>query len=151
MDSCCDIVPTGSANVGPRDIFDRKPGGIAALTRVDARSDINWLVDIAELEVAECDIAHAALAWVSLDPSRVGGVVAFEVLEQDIVDVVWPVSIAKGADDCAPRLVASHVADINILAVAFDRNAVLGNNVRTVDEGKYRETLHRNTQPSSFE
>jgi len=69
------------------------------LTRVNAWSNIDGLVDVAELKVPEGDISHTALTRICLDPCCVGGVVAFEILEQDVIDVVGAVSITERAND----------------------------------------------------
>lgn len=65
------------------------------MARVNAWSDVDGLVDVAELKVPEGDISNTTLTRICLDPCCVGGVVAFEILEQDVIDIVGAVSITK--------------------------------------------------------
>jgi len=135
VDPCCHVIATCSFDVGPSDIFNGKSRRVAALAGINAWRDIDWLVDVAKLKVAESNIAYASLARISLDPSGVGRVVAFEILEQNVIDVVWAVPIAQRANNCAPALIAGHVAHVDVFAVAFNGNAVLAENKRVVDVG----------------
>jgi len=120
-----DIIPTRPLNIRPCNILNRKSRAVTPIPGVNTRRDVNGLIDVAELEIAESDVADAALAGVGLDPRGVGRVVAFEVLEEDIVDVVGAVAVAEGSDDGAPGFVAGYVADVDVFAVAFDGDAVL--------------------------
>jgi len=120
-----DIVPTGALDVRPGDILNREARTVAVLSRVDAGRHVYRLVNIAELKVSEGDVSDVTLTRICLDPCRVGRVVAFEVLEQDVIDRVGAVSVAEGADHGAPGFVACHVADVDVFAVGFDRDAVL--------------------------
>lgn len=51
--------------------------------------------------------------------------VAFKVLEEDVVDCLGRLAVPEGAYDCTSRLVAGDVLGDDVLGVAFYRDAVL--------------------------
>lgn len=124
MDPCPNVVPARPADILPPHIVDAQAATITVLLRVNARCDVNGLVYVVELDVAEGDVVHAPLACVGLDPGCVGRVNAFDVFEEDVVDVIDCV-VANGADDHASRLVAGDVVDVHVGRVSLRANAVL--------------------------
>jgi hypothetical protein len=76
----------------------------------------------------ERNILHMTNARVRFDPCGVGAVDGSDVGKCDIVHIFRDGSgIAEGAYDHGTRLVACYVGDVNVGAIAFDRDAVLDN------------------------
>lgn len=122
----CDIISTRARDVFPRHIADLQSTAVAIAVRVDARRDVDGLVDVDEVYVAECDVTHVTLSRICLDPGGVGGVDCFDVLKDDVFDVFWDVGgITHGANAHGTGFVAGHVFDVDVGAVAFDGYAVL--------------------------
>lgn len=125
VDSDSDIVPARAGDVLPPHITDAQVRAVAVGVAVDAAADVDGLVDVLYLKVAERDIPDVALARVCLDPGGVGAVHAADVFEDDVVDIIDGV-ISKRADHSTAALVTSDVANGDIGAVTFDGDAVLG-------------------------
>ena len=78
------------------------------------------------MDVAKGHISHISAAGIGLDPSGVAAVMKLNVLEDNVLDVVWLVGVASYAADAhASGPVAGDVTDMHIGAVAFDRDTVL--------------------------
>lgn len=122
-----DVVARGAGDVDPADVGDGEAALVAGAGGVDARGDVDGLVDVLGDDVGEGDVLDVAVAAVRLDPRRVGAVRALDVVEDDVVDEVGRVArvVAQAADRRAPGLVAVHVFDDDVAAVAFDGDAVV--------------------------
>jgi hypothetical protein len=58
----------GTPDILPSNVRNLQPRGVAALASVDAGRYVHWPIDIAEFEVAECDLAYIAGPCVYPDP-----------------------------------------------------------------------------------
>lgn len=127
MNRRSNIIPTSPRHIDPAHILDGQAALIAAARRVDARGDVDGLVDVLGADVGEGDVAHEPVAAVGLDPGCVGAVRAGDVVEGHVLHEVWRVAgvVAQRADGRAAGLVAVHVGDLDVGAVAFDGYAVL--------------------------
>ena len=86
------------------------------------------------MEVAEGDVADVALAGVRLDPANVARVGGLDVIENDVLNIVRLVGVgADAADSHDAGLVAGHIADMDVGAVALDADAVLGRSVQDAE------------------
>lgn len=119
MDPRRDVIPARPRHVLPPNVADAQPRAVAVAVAVDARADVDGLVDVLHVEVAERHVAHVALPRVRLDPGGVAGVDAADVLVEDVVDEVDRV-VTEGADYCAPGFVAGDVVDVDVAAITFD-------------------------------
>ncbi len=67
MDADGDVVAAGASDVAPGDVGNGEARRVAAVARVDARGDVDGLVDVVDDDVLEGDVAHVAGARVGLD------------------------------------------------------------------------------------
>ena len=80
------IISASARNVLPSNVLDRDSAVVAARSRVNARRNVDGLVDVVEYEIAEGDVADMAIGRVRLNPGCVGGVVTGKVIEDHIVN-----------------------------------------------------------------
>jgi hypothetical protein len=83
-----DIVSTCARDVLPSHIADLQPTGIAVVVRVNAWGDVDGLVDVLEVDIAECNVTDKSLAWVRFDPSGIGAVNCLDIFEEDVLNIV---------------------------------------------------------------
>ena len=113
-----DVVSRHAGDVPPCHVRDGQPARVAAVAAVDAGRDVDGLVDALNVDVFKGDVTNVALARVRLDPSRVGGMLASDILKDNVVDEVHCV-VADAPDAGAARLTADYVAHVDVGAVTF--------------------------------
>ena len=124
MNSSADVVSRSAPDALPSDITDPQSARITVLVRVDAGGDVDGLVNIVEFKVAEGDIVHSTASRIRLDPCSVGGMSALDVLEKDVVDIVYN-SVSDRTNNHAAGLVAGNIANVHVRRVSLSTNAII--------------------------
>ncbi len=71
MDPGCDVVAARARDILPGDVGDGDMAAVAILRRVDARDDVDGLINLAHVDVLEGHILDVPAAGICLDPRGV--------------------------------------------------------------------------------
>lgn len=124
--SRANIVPRRASNILPSYISNGDSAAITVLAGVDTRRDVDGLVNVVEGDIPEGYISDVASSWISLDPCRIRGVMAVNILEDDVLDVFRRRRrIAHATNNHASRLVTRHVISMDVAGVALNGYTVL--------------------------
>lgn len=85
------IIPTRASDILPCHIANLQTTCIAIAVRVYTWRDVYRLIHVDGMDVPECDVANKTLPRVCLDPCSVGAVDRSDVLENNVLDIIWDV------------------------------------------------------------